>query len=809
MGIREKTQEIVNLMTVEEKAQVCVGKNFWEIEGVSRLGINSIKVADGPHGLRKQSADADHLGINESVPATCFPTASLLASTWNRELIHKMGNALARECVAEDVSVLLGPGVNIKRSPLGGRNFEYFSEDPFVSSEIAIAWINGVQELGVGASLKHFAVNNQEYRRMLIDTIVDERTLREVYLSSFEDTVKLASPSTVMCAYNRLNGTYCSENKWLLTDVLREDWLYKGVLITDWGATNDRVKGLIAGQDVEMPGVNDENVHKIISAVESGKITMKELDGTVARVISLLLEKNNNYKSDFGNFKAEHHKLAREIASEGIVLLKNDGILPLSKNDKVAIIGNMARSPRYQGSGSSFMNPTQLDTVYECLKARIENDEGVYFSKGYIDDDIINQQLVDEAVSVAQSASVTCIFVGLSESYESEGFDRTDLTLPKSHENLIEAILHVTSNVVVVLSNGAPVCMPWKEEVSAIIEGYLSGQAGASAMLDIIFGDINPSGKLAETFPEETEVSQYFKGSKKSILYKENVYVGYKYYDRFGGKVAFPFGHGLSYTTFDLWDNEVVINYADGMFDGVTASINLSNIGHRKGKTVVQAYVSAVDGKVHRPLKVLGQFEKIELEANESKRITLELKKRTFEIYNTKTKRWHVEPGRYNILIGFSSVDLPLKVQIDIPVEMSDGEVELTKADQFYIQSYGQRLQISDQEFLELYGLQAYLDDIYNRQNYDLNTPIYEMRKTIIGSLLMLVIKVGVKVNMRKQKNAGMKKMIASIIEEVTLRNLVMMTGGIITHKMTESFLVMSKNGFFTGLRHFLKKSDR
>ncbi|GAB6108455.1 beta-glucosidase [Fusibacter bizertensis] len=812
MSIYDEALEIVNLMTLDEKAKVCVGKNFWEIEGVARLGVKAIKVADGPHGLRKQSDGKDHLGINESIPATCFPTASLLASTWNRNLIQRMGNALAKECINENVSILLGPGVNIKRSPLGGRNFEYFSEDPYLSSEIAIAWINGVQMLGVGASLKHFAVNNQEYRRMIINAVVDERTLRELYLSSFEEVVKQAKPATVMCAYNRLNGEYCSENEKLLTDILREEWSYEGVLITDWGATNDRVKGLAAGQDVEMPGINGENSQKIIHAVKCGILSMEQLDKAVVRIIMMLLEKNKhsseNSDSDGQSFTNEHHQLAKEIASEGIVLLKNEGILPLSRNDKIAIIGNMAEHPRFQGSGSSFMNPTKLDTVYDCLKDQIEHSKTIVYCQGYLDDGIIHQRLIDEAILASSNADKVVIFAGLSERYESEGFDRLNLKLPPTHEKLIEEILKVNQKIVVVLSNGAPVSMPWKDSVSAILEGYLSGQAGASAMVDIIFGDINPSGKIAETFPESDALPPYFTKTKASALYKEGLYVGYRYFDRYAGKVAFPFGHGLSYTTFDLSEPKVTVQMKDSKFNGCTAFVKVNNIGQQTGKTVVQAYVSALDSICHRPLKVLGQFDKIELEVGMLKEIKLELPKSAFSVYNTKTNRWHVEPGVYEVRLGFSSVDLPVSLKVVIEETQSDGKLEMTKADQFYKQAYGKSLQIDDNQYFALYDLRVQEMNAVEIKTFDLNTPIFEMRKTFIGSILMQIIKIGVKINMKKQNNEGMKNMVKSIVEEMTLRNLVMMSGGIVTHKMTEAFLTMAKGQYFKGLGQLMKKSS-
>jgi len=447
-----------------------------------------------------------------------------------------------------------------------------------------------------------------------------------------------------------------------------------------------------------------------------------------------------------------------------------------------------------------------VDTVYNSLKMQIENTKTITYCTGYLEDDVIQQALIDDAVSAAVKSDVSVIFVGLSEGYESEGFDRTELKLPKSHEKLIEEILKRTQNVVVVLSNGAPVSMPWKDQVPAIIEGYLNGQAGASAMVDILFGEINPSGKIAETFPEDTTASRYFTKTKKSALYKESFYVGYRYYDRFQGDVAFPFGHGLSYTTFDLWDGEVSLQTSDDKFSGCTAVVKVGNIGHRSGKAIVQAYVSALDSKCHRPLKVLGQFDKVDLEAGKHEILKLEIQRRAFESYNLKTKKWHVEPGNYEVRIGFSSVDLPIVLKVVIHESFSDGILETTEADQLYTSEYGKTLQIEDEKYLSIFELTGRLDEKYEKSEFDLNTPIYEMRKTMVGRILMLIIRTGVKITVKKQKNEGMKNMVKSITEEITLRNLVMMTGGAITQKMTESFLTMAKGQYIKGIKMLIKR---
>ena len=800
-------------MTLEEKASLCSGKNFWELEGVERLNVHSIRVSDGPHGLRKQQEEADHLGINKSVPATCFPTASLLASTWNRSLLNKMGIALAEECKSEGVSVLLGPGVNIKRSPLGGRNFEYFSEDPYLSSTLAIEMIKGIQSQGVGTSLKHFAVNNQEYRRMIIDAIVDERTLREIYLASFESVIKEANPSTVMCAYNRLNGDYCSENELLLNQILKKEWGYKGAVITDWGATNDRVKGLVAGQDIEMPGVTKENNLKIVQAVKDGTVAESVLDQSVARILDLIKQTQpSKDKIHHYDFEA-HHQLAKEIASEGIVLLKNEEVLPIDSKMKVALLGKMAKIPRYQGSGSSFMNPTKLDCAYDYFQKMLELDTSLLeYADGYTDDgDLIDELLIHEACRIAAKADVVCIYIGLTEAYESEGYDRESLALPKAHDYLVKRILEHNRNIVVVLSNGAPVAMPWSDSVPAIVEGYLNGQAGAGALVDILYGKINPSGHLAETFPRNLEASKYFPGNKQRVEYREGLYVGYRYYDAFEKDVLFPFGHGMSYTTFELSDAKIVKNpwASDSL---VSISCLITNTGSVRGKSVIQCYVKDMESSLYRPEKELRRYEKVDLMPGESRTLTFELDHRAFSFFDAKQNIWAIENGLFEVSVGFSSRDLPVKLTVEITESnwvWDQNESLFGDANDHYMNMTTGVFNIPDRVYEHLLGRALPKHEVLKRSDFDLNTAVADMNSTFIGKVLLKVIKSNITKMVKQQQNGGMKKMIESFVDEITLRNMAMMSGGVVTFRMADAFLLMAQGHYIKGIVHLLSPNKK
>lgn len=669
MNQQEKIQQLIQELTLEEKAGLCSGLNFWYTQPVERLGIPSIMVTDGPHGLRKQQNGADHLGLFDSVPATCFPSAAALSGSWDRNLIEKVGIALGEECQAEDVAVLLGPGANIKRSPLCGRNFEYFSEDPFLSAELAASHINGVQSQGVGTSLKHFAVNNQEHRRMSTNAVVDERTLREIYLASFEGAVKKSQPWTVMSSYNQVNGTFASENKTLLTDILKKQWGHEGFVVSDWGAVNERVAALEAGLELEMPSSSKVGDKKIVEAVKKGTLSEDVLNNSVERLLSIVFRAVEENKDNATYDKDTHHALARQVASESMVLLKNeDEILPLKKTGNIAILGAFAKQSRYQGGGSSHVVPTKLDNVYDEITA-LAKEANVSFGEGYkLDTDDIDDQLISEAKELALQSDVAVVFAGLPDRYESEGYDRMHMDIPANHQRLIEAVSEVQTNVIVVLSNGAPVVMPWLGNVKGVLEAYLGGQAFGGAVADILFGEVNPSGKLTETFPQKLSHNPShlnFPGEGDRVEYKEGIFVGYRYYDKKEVEPLFPFGYGLSYTWFDYSaisvDKKSITDE-----ETVDVHVKVKNTGKVAGKEIVQLYVSDVETSVVRPDKELKGFEKIALEPGEEKTVKFTLDKRAFAYYNTALKDWHVETGAFEILVGKSSQDILLKETVRV-----------------------------------------------------------------------------------------------------------------------------------------------
>ncbi|MFC0214613.1 beta-glucosidase [Paenibacillus chartarius] len=655
---------MISQMTLEEKAGLCSGLDFWRLKGVERLGIPSIMVTDGPHGLRKQQGDTDHLGMFASVPATCFPSAAGMASSWDRELINRVGEALGEECQAEDVAVLLGPGANMKRSPLCGRNFEYFSEDPYLSSEMAASHINGVQSQGVGTSLKHFAVNNQEHRRMSVDAIVDERTLREIYLASFEGAVKKAQPWTVMSSYNKVNGEFASENEYLLTRILKEEWGHEGIVVTDWGATNERVAGLAAGNELEMPGSGGSGDRKIIEAVRSGRLAEEALDRAVERLLRVIFMSVDRKKPNASYDQEEHHRLARQVAGESMVLLKNqEALLPIAKGKRIAVVGEFAKKPRYQGGGSSHIRPTKLDEPFEEILKLAGESASVVYEQGYsLDQDETDDALSAAAVKAAGEAEIAIVFAGLPDRYESEGYDRTHLRMPANQEKLIEAVANAQRNVVVVLMNGSPIEMPWIGQVGSVLEAYLGGQAAGGAIADLLFGEANPSGKLAETFPAKLSDNPsylFFPGEGDRVEYREGIFIGYRYYDTKQVKPLFPFGHGLSYTTFEYSDLVIGHNRIRDT-DTVEVKATVRNTGPRAGKEVVQLYVRDVDSTVIRPSKELKHFAKIDLQPGEATTVSFVLDKRSFAYYNVTLKDWYVESGEFEIMIGRSSEEIVL-----------------------------------------------------------------------------------------------------------------------------------------------------
>lgn len=651
---------IVSQMTLEEKAALCSGKDFWHLQTPERLGIEPVMVSDGPCGIRKQADAADHLGLNASVPATSYPTGSCMACSFDRALFRESGVTLGHACQAEQLSVLLGPAANIKRSPLCGRNFEYLSEDPYLTGELAASYIDGVQSQNIGVSLKHFAANNQEYHRMSSDSAVDERTLREIYLAGFETAVRRAKPWTVMCSYNRVNGTYAAENKRLLTEILRDEWGFDGYVVSDWGATTaDRVKCLEAGMDLEMPGKNAANDRQLVEAVQNGTMDEKVLDTAAERILSVVLKYLDHKKPETViDFEADHEK-ARKIAAESMVLLKNDGILPLKKDAKVAFVGEFARTPRFQGGGSSNVNAYKVTSALEAAETM---GLRVSFAPGYATKTPEpDAALLEEAAKTAEDADVAVVFVGITDAMESEGFDRRTLSMPENHEALVAAVSKVQKNTVVVVMCGGCITMPWLSDVRGVLYAYLGGEAVGPATLDLLFGDANPSGKLAESFPKRLEDNPsylyYFGDEQNRTEYREGVFVGYRYYDKKNIDVLFPFGYGLSYTTFEYSD--LKLDKAEMLdTDTLTVTVKVKNTGAVRGKEVVQLYVGMPQSRTIRPEKELRGFEKVELAPGEEKTVSFTLSKRAFAYYRTDIADWYAESGDYVIMAAKSSRDV-------------------------------------------------------------------------------------------------------------------------------------------------------
>ena len=654
---------LVSQMTLEEKAGLCSGLDFWHTKPVERLGVPSVMVSDGPHGLRKQDEKADHLGVNDSIKAVCMPAACATASSFDRDLMGRMGQAIGDSCQHEKLGVVLGPAVNIKRSPLCGRNFEYFSEDPYLAGEMSAAYINGVQSKNVGTSIKHFAANSQEHRRMSSSSNADERTLREIYFPAFEISVRKAQPWTVMCSYNRVNGVYASENPWLLTDVLRKEWGFKGYVMSDWGAVSDRVAGVAAGLDLEMPSSGGINDRKIVAAVKSGELDEKIVDQACERILEINYRYLDNARPETPWDQEADHQLSARIAEECMVLLKNDGILPLNKTDEVAFIGEFAAKPRFQGGGSH-INAFRTTSAVEAAQGL-----PVTYVQGYsAARDMATDEMIAEAVQAAKAAKVAVVFAGLPDAYESEGYDRAHMAMPACQNMLIEAVAGANPNTVVVLHNGSPVEMPWLGKVKAVLEAYLGGQAVGIAAVRLLYGDANPCGHLAETFPVKLSDNPsylYYGGEGDEADYREGVFVGYRYYDKKEMPVLFPFGFGLSYTTFAC-SNLRLSGAKITDQETLTAAVTVTNTGSRAGKTVVQLYVGDRESTVLRPIRELKGFEKVELQPGESRDVTFTLDKRAFAYWNAAIHDWHVETGAFTIEVGQSSRDIEVSGEVTV-----------------------------------------------------------------------------------------------------------------------------------------------
>lgn len=667
-SVSEEARAVVARLSREDKLRTVSGADFWHTSALDEHGVRSITLTDGPHGLRKQLGSGDHVGLADSAPATCFPTAVTLGSSWDVDLVEEVGRALGREARAEDVGVLLGPGLNLKRHPAGGRNFEYFSEDPLLSGRAAAALVRGIQAEGVGTCAKHFAVNNQEGHRMRLDTVVDERTLRELYLSAFETVVDESAPWAVMSAYNLVNGEHAGESRRLLTDILREQWGFSGLVVSDWLAVADRPVSLHAGLDLEMPSSSGAWNARVVAALESGALAQADLDLACERVVELVLRVEAGIVAHGGAGVVDHdahHALARRAAAAGTVLLTNDGILPLAPRGRIALVGAFAEHPRFQGAGSSLVQPTRLDTALEAMRARLGDEAELVYAPGYDPGTgATSPTLLADARRAATGADAVVVLVGLPTTAESEGFDRTTLRLPEGHDTLVEVVTTANPRTVVALSNGGAVEIGWVERVGAVLECYLGGQAGGSALVDVLFGDVEPGGRLAESFPvaaAELPAHENFGTHPTQVQYRETLYVGYRFHDTFGVAPRFCFGHGLGYTTFTVTDLVV-----EGAGTDLTATVTVRNTGERPGSEVVQLYVHDVASTLHRPEQELKAFTKVQLRPGEVRTVSLPLGRRSFAVYDTASAAWAVEAGRFEIRVGTSSRNLPLSTEVDV-----------------------------------------------------------------------------------------------------------------------------------------------
>ena len=784
-----KHEEMIKKMTLEEKAAFLSGKGEWQTWNFERLGIPSMYCSDGPHGIRKQAGAGDHLGLNPSLPATCFPTAATMANSWDPALGEEIGRALGEEARVQDVHVVLGPGLNIKRSPLCGRNFEYFSEDPYLAGKMAAGYVRGIQSKGRYACPKHFAVNSQELRRMAMNAVVDERTLREIYLTGFEIAVKEGRAKALMTSYNQVNGTYSNENTHLLKDILREEWGYEGIVITDWGGSNDHVKGVAAGSDLEMPTPGMDSARQIVKAVQENRIPEEDVDACVDRLLDAVLTLTGRQEEKPSEFDQEaHHALAKKAAAQSAVLLKNqEDILPLKPGTHVALIGDFAFEPRYQGAGSSMVNTIKLDKMSELIGGYDLTVVGM--ARGYKRDGEVDTVLEKEAVDLAQSVDVVLYCFGLDELSESEGVDRTHMRIPQNQITLLETMARVNENIVGILSAGAVVEMPWHTSLKALLHGYLYGQAGAGAMLDIITGKVNPSGRLNETYPvryEDTPAFKYFPSEERNSEYREALYVGYRYYDTAKVRVLYPFGFGLSYTEFQ---------YRDLTVNPEGAEVTLTNTGNRDGAEVAQLYIGMKDGKVFRPAKELKGFQKVFLKAGESRRVHIPFDDKTFRYWNVRTDQWETEGGTYTIMIGASCLDIRLRTETEIEGTTDTYPYYTNRMPSYYSGLIGQ---VEDQEFQELLGYPI----PSGKWNGDLtvNDAICQMYYAKSPAARFVYKKL---TQMKKKsEDAGKPDLNILFIYNMPFRAIAKMTGGMVSMEMVEGIVTMVNGHLFRGLGH-------
>lgn len=786
-----KHQDIINQMTLEQKAAIVSGKTTWETYAFPSAGVPSIFLSDGPHGLRKQEGAGDHLGLNQSVKATCFPTAATLANSWDEELCASVGAAIGHEAAAYDVHVLLGPGLNIKRNPLCGRNFEYYSEDPILSGKLAASFIRGVQSQGVAATPKHFAVNSQENRRMASDSVVDERTLREIYTTGFEIAVKEGKPKSIMSSYNKVNGIYANEHPKLLKKMLRQEWGFDGFVVSDWGGDNNRIAAVQNGSNLAMPSMGLVGQREIIEAIQNGSLSEEDLNERVDELLDVVLELNRSLTKEPVNYSA-HHELAKTAAAKSLVLLKNeDRILPLSKGTKVAVIGEFAINPRYQGAGSSLVNPTEVNRFTECVQS--SDLEVVGVAKGYQRTDVADESLIDEAIQVAKQAEVVLLYLGLDEISESEGLDRRTLSLPKNQLELLGKLIKVHDNIVVLMAAGSVVEMNWDTDVKAILHGYLNGQAGAQAMVEALVGDVNPSGKLAETVPfalEDIPSSSDFPAMGAYAVYREGIYVGYRYFDTVEKAVKYPFGYGLSYTEFE---------YSNLQVDENGVRVTITNIGTVEGSEVVQLYVSLPTSRIFRARKELKGFAKVTLAPGEAKEVFLPFTEQTFRYFDVEKDEWQVEQGEYLLQVGSSLEDIRLTAPWFV-----EG-VTFPEKQQAALPSYwsGEVLEVSDEEFAQLLKRPVPQDTWVKGQELTAEDPVSKLRyaKGFLGRLTCSVLER----KLEKAEKKGKPDLNLLFLYNMPIRAIAKMSNGAVDMPMVQGILQMINGHFFKGVGTTLK----
>lgn len=786
--------DLISKMTVEEKAAILSGQSEWTSREIKRLGIPAIFCSDGPHGIRKQAGEGDHLGLNPSLPSTCFPTAATIANSWDERLGEEIGQALGEEASALDVNVVLGPGLNMKRSPLCGRNFEYFSEDPYLAGKMAAAYVRGIQSKGVYACPKHFAVNSQELRRMAMNSVLDERTLREIYLTGFEIAIKEGGAKALMTSYNQVNGTYANENEHLLKDILRGEWGYDGIVITDWGGSNDHVRGVAARSNLEMPAPGLDSAREILAALENGKLTMEELDTCVDDLLHAILELTKTDAKKPKEFDKEgHHALAKKAARESIVLLKNAGepqpLLPLKENANVALIGDFAITPRYQGAGSSMVNATKIESMKEVIGEYPVNCIGCV--PGYRRTGEEDEELKKAALDLAQNADVVIFCFGLDEISESEGLDRTHMRIPQNQIGLLEALVKVNPNIVGVLSAGAAIEMPWHYCCKSLLHGYLGGQAGAGAMMDVLVGKHNPSGRLNETYPirhEDTPAFRNFPSTERNSEYRESLYIGYRYYDTSKVRVQYPFGYGLSYTSFE---------YADLTVTEGGVSFTLTNTGMVDGAEVAQMYVGAPKGKIFRPDKELKGFCKVFLKAGESRQVQIPFDDKTFRYWNTKTDNWEVEAGEYTIFVGANVADIRLSQTIS----REGTTTQMPYVPEEMMQYFSGLIQeVSDAEFEELLGHSIPSGKWSGELTMnDAICQMYYAKSTLARLIYRILTKMKV-----KSEAKGKPDLNILFIYNMPFRGIAKMTGGAVSMEMAEGMVTVVNGHFFKGMRKII-----